>query len=111
LASKYRRVELNSLTVPELIKFVRSKIKPMPIKPTAEELKKVDKEEIVKKALFEAYGKIYIDNVSIDMDRLVNRMLSGINGKRHWIYSLQDELTKFKDEIASDLAEEIRKKK
>ncbi len=110
---KYRRVELNSLTVPELIKFVRTKIKPMPIKPTAEELKKciqMDKEEIVKKALFNAYGKIHIDNVSIDMDRLVNRMLSRINGKRHWIYSLQDELMKFKDELASDLAKKMIKK-
>ena len=54
---RYRRVELNALTTPELLDFIRDKISYQPIRPTQEQVSRViavDKEAIIKEALFKS---------------------------------------------------------
>ncbi|MCX5804344.1 MAG: hypothetical protein NTU69_12600 [Proteobacteria bacterium] len=75
---KYRRVEINALTTPELIEFIKKKIKPKPITPSLEQVEKLldfDMFELIKRKaigkVLERYSNNYfkeLENVEIDFD-------------------------------------------
>jgi hypothetical protein len=104
----YRRVELNALTVPELIRFVKSKIKANPIKPTLEQLKnyiKIDETEIIKSALLKAYGDGR--EVDIDIDEVAKRIHKAINKQKHWTDTMEEEIESFIEKKSDELAGEL----
>lgn len=85
----FRRVELNTLTSPELISFIESKIKYKTIKPTIKQLKdylEIDETDIIKRALFEAYGRGLKAN--IDIAKLAGAIHKRINGNERWINTM-----------------------
>jgi DNA topoisomerase VI subunit A len=90
---RYRRVELNALTTPELLDFIRDKISYQPIRPTQEQVSRViavDKEAIIKEALFKAYeGKI---DIKLDRDELARSVLDKLDTGKHWMSLLEEEL-------------------
>jgi len=87
--NQYRRVEINALTTPELIDFIRAKIKYEPIRPSIEQLKNyinIDDEELIKNALFKAYGAGL--RLGIDIDAIAREVCQKINGEEHWTETL-----------------------
>jgi hypothetical protein len=110
-ANIYRRTELNTLTSPELIGFIESKIKHRPITPTVEQLKdyiSIDKTEIIKKALYEMYASD-IPDISIDKEDIANRIQKEIHNKIHWTSVLDDVLNGYTKEKIQELLALIRK--
>jgi hypothetical protein len=106
---EYRRVELNALSTPELLKFVESKIPYQPLKPTVEQITsfiKIDKNQIIKDALFKVYGT----DISIDLDinRIAQEIHENVNGSGHWINTLWSRLGYAIDTEVEKLAWRIR---
>ncbi len=107
----YRRVELNTLTSPELIGFIESKIKHRPITPTVEQLNdyiSIDKTEIIKNALYEVYAPD-IPDISIDKEDIANRIQKEIHNKNHWTTVLDDVLNGYTEEKIQELLALIKK--
>ncbi len=107
----YKRAELNTLTSPELIGFIESKIKRKPIAPTIEQLRdyiSMDKTEIVKNALYEVYAS-NIPDIFIDKEEIANRIQRAISDKKHWTLVLDDILGKYTEEKVQELQDLIRK--
>jgi hypothetical protein len=109
-ANIYRRVELNTLTSPELIGFIERKIKHKPIAPSVEQLKNyisMDKTEIIKNALYEVYAP-NIPDIAIVKEDIANRIQKAINDKKHWTLVLDDVLEKYTEEKVQELSTLIR---
>jgi hypothetical protein len=109
-AKIYRRAELNTLTSPELISFIESKISNKPIIPTVEQLKdyvSMDKTEIIKDALYEVYAS-HVPDISIDKQELANRIQKAINSKSHWTLVLESVLREYTEEKVQELSTLIR---
>jgi hypothetical protein len=110
-ANIYRRAELNTLTSPELIGFIESKIEHKPITPSVEQIKDyitIDKTEIIKNALFKVYASNMPD-IYIDKEEIANRIQKAINDKKHWTLVLDDVLEKYTEEKAEEVQKLIRK--
>jgi len=114
-ATTYRRVELNALTMPEFLQFVERKIseaqsaEPIIVKPTKEQLKNclhVDREEIVKAALYEVYGDEW--EVKTDLGDIAEKIHANINGKEHWTVTVDRELEDWRWKEIEKLAERIK---
>jgi hypothetical protein len=110
-ANIYRRAELNTLTSPELISFIESKIKHKPITPSVEQLRdyiSMDKTEIIKNALFKVYASNMPD-IYIDKEEIAIRIQKAINDKKHWTLVLDDVLEKYTEEKVQEVQKLIRK--
>ncbi len=108
----YRRVELNTLTSPELISFIESRIKYEPIKPSIEELKgyiEIRKPEIVKEALYRAYGSD-VKDFDIDETEIAKLINERTNGNQHWTNTLEDVINGYKNKKVNELANSLNKK-
>jgi len=106
----YRRVELNTLTAPELVKYIESKIPEEPIDLPVEEIAgyiKIDHKEIVKEALYELFGEeIKLD---IDVVQLAQQIRDETaNSHQHWVKVLQERLYRMRKEEAKTLATKLR---
>lgn len=104
----FRRVEINTLTVPELVQFVRDKIKVRPIRPTLEQLEnyiEIDADEIIKLGLFKAFG----DSIEIDVDlkEIAQKVRKAINKKEHWTITLENVTKDFIEEKSDRIAEKL----
>jgi DNA topoisomerase VI subunit A len=111
-AKIYRRAELNTLTSPELISFIESKITRKPIAPTVEQLRdyiSMDKTEIVKNALYAVYAS-HTPDIFIDKEEIANRIQGAISDKKHWTSVLDDILRKYTEEKVQELSKLIRDK-
>lgn len=109
--NRYRRAELNTLTSPELISFIESKITPSPIIPTVEQLKdyvSMDKTEIIKNALYEVYASD-IPDITIDKEEIANRIQKAVSARKHWTSILNDVLGQYTEEKVQELQALIRK--
>ncbi|GAB6274763.1 MAG: hypothetical protein STSR0004_16280 [Peptococcaceae bacterium] len=101
--NQYRRVEINALTSPELLDFIKAKIKYKPIKPTIDQLKNcitIDTKDIIKTALLKAYGTMHLE---INKDEIARDVFQNINGNDHWVDTLDrvvsEKITAKIDEI------------
>ncbi len=111
--NRYRRVEINALSTPELIQYLRDRIPADPIKPTREELINYidfDEEAIVKEALYQAF-KSKVSAINIDQEEIAARVLSelenGHNGE-HWTDLLEAVSREFKQKEVARIAENIK---
>jgi DNA topoisomerase VI subunit A len=99
---KYQRVELNALTSPELIKFIESKIKYNPIKPTVQDVEEfitINEREIIKEALYKLFG----DRISIDVtkEKLAQTVVNSLDGNDvHWVDQFRAEMKYFTEDAA-----------
>ncbi|RJR16300.1 MAG: hypothetical protein C4581_10300, partial [Nitrospiraceae bacterium] len=112
-AKIYRRAELNTLTSPELIRFIESKINHRPITPTIEQLRdyiSMDKTEIIKNALYDVYAS-KIPDITIDKEEIANRIQRAINHKMHWTAVLDKVLGEYTEEKVLELSRLIMKKR
>lgn len=103
--NQYRRVEINALTTPELIDFIRAKIKYEPIRPSIEQLKNyinIDAEELIKNALFKAYGAGL--RLGIDRDEIAREVYRRINGEEHWTDTLEAAVSEWAARKSKELA-------
>lgn len=100
---KFRRVEINALTTPEIIAYLRERIPADPIMPTKGELERyieVDREDIVKEALYQVYLKHNL-NINIDAGVIAERVLHVLGngeGGRHWTSALSKVTNEVKAE-------------
>ena len=102
--NQYHRVEINALTTPELLDFIKAKIKYEPIRPTIDQIKNyidIDTNELVKDALFKMYGDSL--ELKIDKDKLAGEIYKKINGKEHWTKTLERVTFDFTREKISEL--------
>ena len=107
--NKYKRIELNTLSIPELINLIKSKIKVKPIKPTLEQLQnyiEIDEDEIINLGLRKAFGSEW--DVDVDIDEVARRVRKAINKQEHWTTTLEGEIKSYKEEKAEELVEEMR---
>lgn len=107
----YRRVEINALTTPELLDFVRSKIIYQPIKPTIEQLQKyisIDRDQLLKDALYSAFkDRVRRFGQMIDGDALSEKIHESINGGAHWTETMRGEIERFNQATIKKLADKI----
>lgn len=106
---KFRRVEINALTSPELIEFVRSKIKYEAIKPSIEQVRQfvnIDHEAIIKNALYKVFG-IEI-SLNLDADDLASKVVNGINDGEHWTDTLGRVIERHSQELTEQLAGRLK---
>jgi hypothetical protein len=104
----YRRCEINSFTNDELLSLLRKKIKYEPVLPDKniiENCIELDKEEIIKEALY----RLYSDSLPVmdfDTSNLIQRVLAS-KDKRHWTAVLRSETKQFKEECIDNLSKII----
>jgi hypothetical protein len=97
----YRRVELNTLTNPELIQFIRDNIYAKPIILSVDQLQRyieIDADEILKDALYEKY---YDDLPEIEIDTQpiaaqVHKILKNGKSGQHWTEALNEAIADYK---------------
>ena len=106
--SEFKRVELNNLTTPELIDFIKSKIQYEPIKPSVAQLQnyiEIEEREIIKEALIRANKNKL--KVNIDNQTIAKKIYDRINASEHWLKTMDDavndyiekEIVKMKNQI------------
>lgn len=108
---RYRRVELNTLTSDELVKFIENKIPAVEVKPSIEQLEsfiEIDKAQIVKDALYEIYGSKVSGLFDIDVKETARRIYDMPHRGRRWTDNLIDYLKKYKEEKIKELAKIIK---
>ena len=114
---RYRRIEINALSTPELLDFIRSKIPFKPIKPSVKQIEgyiKIDKEEIINTAFTEALIEHFKDfNLSpfdFDCDRaeLAKAIRNRIK-KVHWLKEMKYVQEEYALEKKNNIREEIKK--
>lgn len=103
----FRRVELNALTSPELIKFIKEKITSKPIRPSLEQLQSyisIDKDEIIKDALFKAHKTDM--EVEINKEEIARNISLAVNkDPRHWTDTFTEFISEWKDKKSDEIAE------
>lgn len=102
--NKCRRVELNALTTPELIKFIEDKIQYKPIKPGLKELESYidfNEIEIIKEALYKKYGSGLSVNVS--KADIASRIHERLNGQEHWVDTLDSVVKDYIQEKTTEV--------
>jgi hypothetical protein len=109
--NKYRRVELNTLTSDELIKFIENKIPAVEVKPSLEQLEsfmEIDKAQIVKDALYEIYGSKVSGLLDINIKETARRIHDMPHHGRRWTDNLIDYLRNYKEEKIKELVKIIK---
>ena len=107
-SKQYRRVELNTLTAPELIEFIESKIKYKPIEPNTKQLKTfidVNKTEIIKDALFQVYGSSL--DIRIDKTVIANQIRKSVSSRVHWVDTLDSVVSDYIQEKTEEIKNKI----
>lgn len=61
----------------------------------------------MKAAPYEALGEL-IEAVEVDRDKLAGLILDEIDGKEHWVRTMERVLAKWKDNLIAELAERYR---
>ncbi len=108
---EFRRVELNNLTTPELIDFIKSKIPYKPIKPSIIQLQnyiEIDERAIKKEALIRAYKNEL--KVNIDKQKIAKKVYGKINSSEHWLKTIDDTVNECIEREIIKMTNQINKK-
>ncbi|RJQ48918.1 MAG: hypothetical protein C4538_03050 [Nitrospiraceae bacterium] len=108
---KYRRVELNTLTSDELVKFIEDRIPAVEVKPSIEQLEsfiEIDSAEIIKKALYEVYGSKVSGLLDIDIKDIARKVHEMPQYGLRWTDNLINYLQKHKEKKIEELVKIIQ---
>jgi len=104
----YRRVEINTLTNPELIQFIRENIPSKPIIPGIKQIESyidIDPKEIWKEALFEKYCDD-LPEIEIDTQQIaaqVHKTLKNGKSGQHWAEALNEAIADYRQKKIKEI--------
>lgn len=110
---KLRRVELNALTTPELIAFIKKHIPEEPLIPPEDVLSgciQIPPQEVIKEALYNAFQDELNPDVSIDYTYIIQKVREKtINQNTNWLNVIGNVVDEYKQKLVSILAKKIKR--